>query len=160
MFSCYSTRCRRRGEIFDCSPLKYFLWFHTISNVSYSKTLLSEVSFNTLLLWLIWHSIIFIIYQSVMASLSNIKWASLWENLFIPYANNKGADQPAHPRSLISAFVVRCLDSIIHILAKSKISTLKLSRPVWVQSQSCCIIKYQTALEKKWWPNKQFCGLY
>ena len=24
-----------------------------------------------------------------------------------PYANNKGADQPAHPRSLISAFVVR-----------------------------------------------------
>ena len=31
--------------------------------------------------------------------------------------NNKGADQPAHPRSLISAFVVRCLDSIILILA-------------------------------------------
>ena len=29
------------------------------------------------------------------------------------YANNKGADQPAHPRSLISAFVIRCLDSII-----------------------------------------------
>ena len=33
--------------------------------------------------------------------------------LFKPYANNKGADQPAHPRSLISAFVVCCLDSII-----------------------------------------------
>ena len=28
-------------------------------------------------------------------------------------ANNKGADQPAHPRSLISAFVVRSLDSIM-----------------------------------------------
>ena len=28
------------------------------------------------------------------------------------YANNKGADQPAHPRSLISTFFVRCLDSI------------------------------------------------
>ena len=28
------------------------------------------------------------------------------------YANNKGADQPAHPRSLISTFIVRCLDSI------------------------------------------------
>ena len=39
-------------------------------------------------------------------------------------ANNKGADQPAHPRSLISTFVVRCLDSIIHVLAKSKISRL------------------------------------
>ena len=31
------------------------------------------------------------------------------------YANNKGADQPAHPRSLISAFIVRCLDSIISL---------------------------------------------
>ena len=29
---------------------------------------------------------------------------------FMSYANNKGADQPAHPRSLISAFFVCCLD--------------------------------------------------
>ena len=29
------------------------------------------------------------------------------------HANNKGADQPAHPRSLISTIVVRCIDSII-----------------------------------------------
>ena len=35
----------------------------------------------------------------------------------IPYANNKGADQPAHPRSLINTFVVRCFDSMICILA-------------------------------------------
>ena len=42
----------------------------------------------------------------------------------MPYANNKSADQPGHTRSLISTFVVRCLDSIIHILAKSKISRL------------------------------------
>ena len=40
-------------------------------------------------------------------------WAMSWENLFMTYANNKGADQPAHPRNLISAFVVRCLDSIV-----------------------------------------------
>ena len=33
----------------------------------------------------------------------------------MPYANNKGVDQPAHPRSLISAFIVRCLDSIISL---------------------------------------------
>ena len=39
-----------------------------------------------------------------------------------PYANNKGADQAAHPRSLISTFVVRCLDSMICILAISKVS--------------------------------------
>ena len=31
------------------------------------------------------------------------------------YANNKGADQPAHPLSLISTFVVCCLDSIISL---------------------------------------------
>ena len=44
----------------------------------------------------------------------------------MPYANNKGADQTAHqtahPRSLTSAFVVRCLDHIISILVISKIS--------------------------------------
>ena len=33
------------------------------------------------------------------------------------YTNNKGADQPAHTHSLISTFVVRCLDSMICILA-------------------------------------------
>ena len=40
----------------------------------------------------------------------------------MPYANNKGADQPAHPHNLISTTVVRCLDSMICILAISKVS--------------------------------------
>ena len=40
------------------------------------------------------------------------------------YANNKGADQPAHPRSLISAFVVSCLDSIISLAFIAEISRL------------------------------------
>ena len=35
--------------------------------------------------------------------------------------NNKGAEQPAHPRSQISAFVVHCLDSIIPLLAIAEI---------------------------------------
>ena len=52
------------------------------------------------------------------------KWATSWENLFMPYANIKGADQPAHPRSLISAFIVRWLDSVIPRLAISKFSRL------------------------------------
>ena len=51
-------------------------------------------------------------------------WATSWQNLLLSYANNKGADQPAHPRSLISTFVVHYLDSTITILAKSKISRL------------------------------------
>ena len=43
------------------------------------------------------------------------------------YANNKGADQPAHPRSLISAFVVRCLDSVMSLVSVTKISNLLLA---------------------------------
>ena len=42
------------------------------------------------------------------------------------YANNKGADQPAHPRSLISTFVVCCLGSMICILALSRVSRFYL----------------------------------
>ena len=45
----------------------------------------------------------------------------------MPYANNKDADQPAHPRSLISTFVVRCLDSIMPLVSISEISSLKLT---------------------------------
>ena len=37
-------------------------------------------------------------------------------------ANNKGADQPAHTRRLISAFVIRLLEGIISKLASSEIS--------------------------------------
>ena len=36
------------------------------------------------------------------------------------FANNTGADQPAHPRSLISAFVIRFVESIICKLATGK----------------------------------------
>ena len=42
--------------------------------------------------------------------------------MFMPYANNKGADQPAHPRCLNSAFVVRFLDNIIPLHAIAEIS--------------------------------------
>ena len=40
------------------------------------------------------------------------------------YANNKGADQPAHLRSLISVFVDRCLDSMISLDSIAEISRL------------------------------------
>ena len=43
------------------------------------------------------------------------------------YANNKGTDQPAHSRSLISAFVVRCLDSIKSLDSIAKIAKLLLA---------------------------------
>ena len=38
------------------------------------------------------------------------------------FANNQGADQPAHPHSLISAFVIRLLKSIVSRLSTSEIS--------------------------------------
>ena len=40
------------------------------------------------------------------------------------HVNNKGVDQPAHSRSLISAFIVRCLDSIISLDSIAEISRL------------------------------------
>ena len=43
------------------------------------------------------------------------------------YANNKGADQPVHPRSMISTYVVRCLDSIISLDSIAEISRLYLA---------------------------------
>ena len=46
---------------------------------------------------------------------------------FMSYANNKGADQPAHLRSLISAFVVHCLDSVTFLVSVTKISSLVLA---------------------------------
>ena len=57
----------------------------------------------------------------------------LYNNIYEPghekmclmsYANTKGADQPAHPHSLISAFVVRCLDNIISLNSITEISRL------------------------------------
>ena len=58
---------------------------------------------------------------------NGIKWATSWENLLVSCVNYKGADQPVHPRSLISTFVVHCPDSIMPTLAKSKISRLWLA---------------------------------
>ena len=49
-----------------------------------------------------------------------------WENLFLPYANNNGADQLVQPHSLISALFVHCLDSIIPLVSISKIASFLL----------------------------------
>ena len=41
-------------------------------------------------------------------------------------ANNTGADQAAHPRSLISAFVIRFLESTIYKVTTGEISIFQL----------------------------------
>ena len=53
---------------------------------------------------------VFLTFNSVMSR----------ENLILVRANNKGADQTAHLRSLISAFIIRYLESTISELATRK----------------------------------------
>ena len=60
----------------------------------------------------------------------------------IPYANNKGAAQLAHPRRLISDFVVRCQDRIIPLVYISEISRFYM---VFVAEQvSWCLVWSET----------------
>ena len=64
-----------------------------------------------------------ILRQDILSNL-NTSEAGHEKTCLMSYVNNKGADQPAHQRSLISAFVVRCLDSIISLDSKAEISRL------------------------------------
>ena len=61
-------------------------------------------------------------------SYSLTKLASTRENQSSGFANNKVADQPAHTRSLISAFVIRFLEVsyLGSLRAKFQISSLSL----------------------------------
>ena len=72
------------------------------------------------------HILAFFVRSVYNQSLSYIIEPGHEKTCLMPYANNKGTDQTAHPRSLISAFVVRCPDSVVPTLAKSKISRLEL----------------------------------
>ena len=61
-------------------------------------------------------------YMSFCLSLAPLLYELGHEKMcLMSYANNKGADQPVHLRSLISAFVVHCLDSIISLDSIAKI---------------------------------------
>ena len=75
-------------------------------------------------------------FLAIRNCLQNVSSLNTGSNAFEPghektclmsYANNKGADQPAHPRSLISAFVVRCLDNVMSLVSVTKISSLMLA---------------------------------
>ena len=61
---------------------------------------------------------------NAVISASNIYKPGHEKMCLMSYANNKGADQPAHPRSLVSAFVVCSLDSIISLDSTAEISRL------------------------------------
>ena len=70
----------------------------------------------------------------------------------MPYANNKGTGQPAHPRSLISTFVVRYLDSIRPTLDKLKIQDS-------VAEQACLSLTVSQIPKDKFSSDKLKCSL-
>ena len=49
-------------------------------------------------------------------------WIASRETLTLLHVNNKDADQPVHPRSLINTFVYRSLENTIDEQATCKIS--------------------------------------
>ena len=75
------------------------------------------------------------------------KWAMSWENLFIPYANNKDTDPPVHLSRMISTFVVCCPGSI-SVVSISEISRLQLAS-----------VLEQAGLSLTWSKNPKTCFL-
>ena len=57
-----------------------------------------------------------------MCYLSVLQYISRREKQILVHANNKGADQPAHLRSMISGLVLRSLEMIIDKFATRNIS--------------------------------------
>ena len=66
-----------------------FLRAVSMSHAIYTSSL--NKFWNTMLLAII------VLLHHICLTNTNI-WSTPWENLFMPYANNKGADQPVHPR--------------------------------------------------------------
>ena len=61
-----------------------------------------------------------------MSSFFLLYWQRREKTCIRGFGNNKGADQPVHPHSLISTFVIRLLESIISSLARREISIFTL----------------------------------
>ena len=61
-------------------------------------------------------------HVGVFVDVSIIIWPRRDKTCLRGFANNTGVDKPAHPRSLISAFLIRFSESIIYKLATGKIS--------------------------------------
>ena len=69
------------------------------------------------------HTERYLVYFCIIGAAFVFSFAPRREKTYLQgFVNNTVADQPAHPRSLIIAFVVRFVESIICKLAKGKIS--------------------------------------
>ena len=69
--------------------------------------------------------------------------ASTRESLTLVNANNNGADQPAHPSSLVSAFVIRFLESKI-AYRKHKFNILDIVLRRRDTKESTCLLRHIT----------------
>ena len=112
---------------FFCILFRY--WLSVIYFESDSYILITSFLLTPLLI-----SLHIVFPPSVRVCCSFYNWATSWENLLMPYATKKGADQAVHPRSLISAFIVGCLDNIIPQVSISEITSLYLAS---VAAQAC-----------------------
>ena len=124
------------GVGLHCFP-RFFLRVSLTSHVTHCVHSLMnarKMRFISKISWTLFYKIT----QKLKAALSAIctPWNVYRSKLFepghekmclMPYANNEGADHSAHPRSLISAFVVRCLDSVMSLVSVTKISSLLLA---------------------------------
>ena len=57
----------------------------------------------------------------------------------MPYANNKGADQPMHPRSVISTFIAHSLSSMVPVVAKTEFQDCSSLCSLAGRFESCLI---------------------
>ena len=63
------------------------------------------------------HMWFYMLILSTLYTMSRLYGSGREKTCPLGVVNNTGADQPAHPHSLISTFVICCLKSIIHKLA-------------------------------------------
>ena len=145
-----------------------FIWsgvyLHWAPRAMVEPQSLSPLSWSRLSRWsleaiILSHTVFRTSYNKLLSS--EMIWATSRENLFMPYANNKGADQPAH---LISAFVVHCLGSIIPVLAISKISWHWLASFFnWAGQFESDLVetpKDRFSLDKAMWPGIVFRAVW
>ena len=115
----YPQRLKQHGHRYRCKTSNLDHWFYSNMNKHSNSAMrdkglhvLSHIFRRTSVVN--FHFVQYILFTTIgpQREKTCLRWS----------ANNTGADQPAHPRSLISAFVIRVLKSTISKLATSEIS--------------------------------------
>ena len=112
-----SSICRKKRKKAEVSAHFLLKGVNTINHFMLACSIFCNLVITDLFKWL----------KSAICKIINANEPGHEKMCLMSYANNKGADQPAHPCSLISAFVVRCLDSIISLDSIEEISRLQLA---------------------------------